>query len=169
MGKDKWAKVIEYLKSSKRDPEKVLKLLKGSDKGTESSYTIARSSYSMNVIATITQKIHDPKNKGKNLTHIIRTWVNSKDFENFYNLIRGPENKKYDKSHREKYVKQINDLWTKPNQQFYRKYFEATKGFIILQTGSKTNRKTIKPELRNFTKKDIEEAIPRLKKTFNWK
>ena len=53
MGKDKWAKVIEYLKSSNRDPEKVLKLLKGSDKGTESSYTIARSSYSMNVIATV--------------------------------------------------------------------------------------------------------------------
>jgi len=168
MGKDKWADVIEYLRNSNRDPNKVLKLLKGSDKGTETSYSIARSSYSMNVIGTITQKMHQKENKNKTRTHVIRTWVNSKDFENFYNLIRGPK-LKYDKSLRETYVKQINDLWSKPNQQFYRKYFEATKGFIILQTGSKTNRKTIKPELTKYTKKDIEEAIPRLKKTFNWK
>ena len=47
MGKDKWAKVIDYLKKSNRNPDKVLKLLKGGDKGTESSYTINRSSYSM--------------------------------------------------------------------------------------------------------------------------
>jgi len=73
MGKDKWAKVISYLRSSKRDPDKVLKLLKGSDKGIETSHTVARSSYSMNVIATITQKKLDTKNKGKTLTHIIRT------------------------------------------------------------------------------------------------
>ena len=33
MGKDKWAKVIEYLKKSNRDPDKVLKLLKGNVKG----------------------------------------------------------------------------------------------------------------------------------------
>ena len=61
MGKDKWAKVIEYLRSSNRDPEKTLKLLKGNQKGVESNYSIARSSYSMNVIAVITQKINDPK------------------------------------------------------------------------------------------------------------
>jgi len=169
MGKDKWAKVIEYLRNSNRDPEKVLKLLKGNEKGKESNYSIARSSYSLNVIGTITQKLHQKENKNKSLTHVIRTWVNSKDFENFYNLIRSPEKLKYDKSLRETYVKQINDLWNKPNQQFYRKYFEATKGFLILQTGTKTSRKTIKPELKNFTKKDIEEAIPRLKKTFKWK
>ena len=33
MGKDKWDKVIEYLKHSNRDPEKVLNLLKGNQKG----------------------------------------------------------------------------------------------------------------------------------------
>ena len=109
--KDKWADVIEYLRSSKRSPEKVLKLLKGSDKGVETNLTVARSSYSMNVIATITQKKHEPKNKGKTLTHIIRTWVKSKDFEDFYNLIRAPEKLKYDKTKLETYVKQINDLW----------------------------------------------------------
>ena len=87
MGKDKWAKVIEYLESKNRDPEKTLKLLKGNDKGVESNYSIARSSYSMNVIATITQKKLDPKNKGKSLTHVIRTWVKSKDFQSFYDLM----------------------------------------------------------------------------------
>ena len=43
MGKDKWTKVIEYLKNSNRDPDKVLKLLKGSDKGIETSYTVHTS------------------------------------------------------------------------------------------------------------------------------
>ena len=38
MGKqDKWDKVINYLKNSKSDPDKVLKLLKGSEKGIETS------------------------------------------------------------------------------------------------------------------------------------
>ena len=94
---DKWAKVIEYLESKNRDPEKTLKLLKGNEKGVESNYSIARSSYSMNVIATITQKMNDPKNKGKTLTHVIRQWVKSKDFEDFYNLIRSPEKLVLDK------------------------------------------------------------------------
>ena len=47
MGKDKWAKVISYLRSSKRDPDKVLKLLKGNQKGKETNYDINRSSYAL--------------------------------------------------------------------------------------------------------------------------
>jgi len=86
MGKNKWAEVVEYLKRSNRDPKKVLKLLKGNQKGIETSYTVSRSSYSLNVVAVITQKVLDPKNKDRSLTHIIRTWANSKDFEMFYNL-----------------------------------------------------------------------------------
>ena len=135
MGKDKWAKVIDYLKKSKRNPDNVLKLLKGGDKGTESSYTINRSSYSMNCIAKITQMELEPKNKGKTRTHLIRQWVKTKDFENFYNLLRSTEKLKYDRSLIEKYVKQIKDLWTKPNQQQYRKYFAMTKGKVLIQTG----------------------------------
>jgi len=67
MGKNKWAEVVEYLKRSNRDPKKVLNLLKGNQKGIETNYTVSRSSYSLNVVAVITQKIMDPKNKGKNL------------------------------------------------------------------------------------------------------
>ena len=133
--KDPWAKVIRYLRNSKRDPDKTLKLLKGGDKGTESNYTINRSSYSMNCIAVITQKRMDPKNKGLPLTQVIRNWVKTKDFKDFYNLLRARENLKYDISLVEKYVKQIKDLWTKPNQQKYRKYFAMTKGKILIQTG----------------------------------
>ena len=81
MGKDKWAKVISYLRSSNRDPDKVLKLLKGNQKGKETNYDINRSSYALNIIAVITQKMRDPKNKGKTRAHIIRTWVKSDDFK----------------------------------------------------------------------------------------
>ncbi len=147
MGKDKWAKVIDYLKKSNRNPDKVLKLLKGGDKGTESSYTINRSSYSMNCIAKITQMELEPKNKGKTRTHLIRQWVKTKDFESFYNLLRSTEKLKYDRSLIEKYVKQINDLWTKPNQQQYRKYFAMTKGKVLLQTGP-MGRKAWKRNIR---------------------
>ena len=45
MGKDKWAEVIEYLRTSNRDPKKTLKLLKGNEKGHQSNYNINRSSY----------------------------------------------------------------------------------------------------------------------------
>ena len=123
MGNDKWDKVIKHLRSSNRDPDKVLKLLKGSDKGIETSYSISRSSYALNVIALITQKIMDPKNKGKTRSHIIRTWVKSKEFEDFYNLMRLNENKKYNKANIETYVKQLNDLWAKPSQRANREYF----------------------------------------------
>ena len=86
MGKDKWAEVIEYLRTSNRDPKKTLKLLKGNEKGHQSNYNINRSSYSLNVIGVITQKIKDPANKDKSRSHVIRQWVKSEDFKDFYNL-----------------------------------------------------------------------------------
>ena len=49
MGNDKWDKVIKYLRSSNRDPDNVLKLLQGSEKGKETNYSISRSSYALNV------------------------------------------------------------------------------------------------------------------------
>ena len=130
MGKDKWDKVIEYLKTSKRDPDGVLKLLQGNQKGKETNYDINRSSYSLNVIAVITQKTLDPKNKGKTRSHIIRTWVKSEDFKNFYNLMRREEKLKWSMDNVPKYVKQINDLWSKPNQQHWKKYFKMTGGYF---------------------------------------
>jgi len=164
MGKNKWAKVFEYLKSSKRDPDKTLKLLQGNQKGAETNYSVARSSYSMNVIATITQKKLDPKNKGKTLKHIIRTWVKSKDFADFYNLMKSHENLAWNSSKVEAYVKQINDLWLKPNQQHFRKYFEDTKGYFIMGTGSGIGKRKIKDNLFGPSEKIIKQAIPKIKK-----
>ena len=154
MGNNKWDKVISYLKNSNRDPDKVLKLLKGSDKGIETSYTVSRSSYALNVIAVITQKVLDPKNTGKTRTHIIRNWAKSKDFENFYNLMKLNEKKTYNKNELEKYVKQINDLWDKPQHKKWREYFNKTKGFIIVnptthphETMNKINKRGVHSSL----------------------
>ena len=152
MGKDKWDKVIEYLKTSNREPDKVLKLLKGSEKGKETNYDINRSSYALNIIAVITQKTKDPKNKGKTRAHIIRTWVKSNDFKNFYNLMRHEENLKWSMDKVELYVKQINDLWTKPNQQHWRKYFEKTKGYFIIGKGSGIGKRSISNKLFKMKK-----------------
>jgi len=148
MGKDKWDKVIEYLKTSKRDPDGVLKLLQGNQKGKETNYDINRSSYSLNVIAVITQKTLDPKNKGKTRSHIIRTWVKSEDFKNFYNLMRHEEKLKWSMDNVPKYVKQINDLWSKPNQQHWIKYFKMTGGyFLVGEENKKLKNKSISSNL----------------------
>ena len=87
VAKDKWDKVIEHLTHSDSDLEKVLSLLKGCDQGNASNYDVTRVSYALNIIAIITQKQLDPENKDKSLTHIIRQWVKSKDFIQFYNLM----------------------------------------------------------------------------------
>jgi hypothetical protein len=148
MGKDKWDKVIEYLKTSNREPDKVLKLLKGSEKGKETNYDINRSSYALNIIAVITQKTLDPKNKGKTRSHIIRTWVKSEDFKNFYNLMRSEEKLKWSMDKVPKYVKQINDLWSKPNQQHWIKYFKMTGGyFLVGEENKKLKNKNISSNL----------------------
>ena len=149
MGKDKWDKVIEYLKTSKRDPDGVLKLLQGNQKGKETNYDINRSSYSLNVIAVITQKTLDPKNKGKTRSHIIRTWVKSEDFKNFYNLMRSEEKLKWSMDNVPKYVKQINDLWSKPNQQKWKKLFKMTGGYFPVDI-KKLKGKSISSNLFNL-------------------
>ena len=137
MGKDKWAEVIEYLRTSNRDPKKTLKLLKGNEKGHQSNYNINRSSYTLNVIAAITQKILDPKNKNKNITSIIRSWVITKDFEEFYNLLRRDEGKKYvraDAEYTKLYTKQLLDLWYSKTKEVlkWKKYFKETGGYFIV-------------------------------------
>ena len=161
MGKSKWDKVFNYLKNSNRDPDKVLKLLKGSEKGIETSLTVSRSSYALNVIAVVTQKVMDPKNKGKTLTHVIRHWANSKDFENFYNLMKLNEKKTYDKNLLDKYVKQINDLWTKPQHKKWREYFKNTKGFLLVNPTTHPHEIMNKINKRGFHSSLLKTKSPR--------
>ena len=171
VAKDKWDKVIEYLTHSDRDPQKVLNLLKGCDQGKESNYDINRASYSLNIIAIVTQKQLDPENKDKSLTHIIRQWVKSKDFIQFYNLMKEQENITWDKSKLEDYTKQLKDLWYSKSQSKNKEYFKRIDGFIKLGVGfNKTtavniiekDRKGIK-ELRTKAK-IIEKTFDRIKK-----
>ena len=167
MGKDKWDKVIEYLTHSNRDPQKVLNLLKGSDQGKESNYDINRASYSLNIIAIITQKQLDPENKGKSLTHIIRHWVKSKDFETFYNLMRSEEKITYNKTKVEDYVKQLKDLWYSKAQSKNKEYFKRTDGYFIIGMGF---QKTTGLDMKQASNRKIEKLRPKAKvieKLFN--
>ena len=160
VAKDKWDKVIEYLTHSDRDPQKVLNLLKGCDQGKESNYDINRASYSLNIIAIVTQKQLDPENKDKSLTHIIRQWVKSKDFIQFYNLMKEHEKITWDKSILEDYTKQLKDLWYSKSQSKNKEYFKKTDGFIKLGAiSSKTNAVNL---LENH-RKGIEELRPKAK------
>ena len=165
--KDKWDKVIEYLTYSDRDPQKVLSLLKGCDQGDQPNYDIDRASYSLNIIAIVTQKKLDPENKDKTLTHIIRQWVKSKDFIQFYNLMKKQENITWDKSKLEDYTKLLKDLWYSKSQSKNKEYFKRIDGFIKL--GVDFN-KTTEVNLLEKDSKGIKELRPKAKiieKTFN--
>jgi hypothetical protein len=167
VAKDKWDKVIEYLTHSDRDPKKVLNLLKGCDQGKESNYDINRASYSLNIIVIVTQKQLDPENKDKSLTHIIRQWVKSKDFIQFYNLMKKQENITWDKSKLEDYTKQLKDLWYSKSQSKNKEYFKRIDGFIKLGVGF---NKTTGVNLLEKDRKKIEELRPKAKiieKTFD--
>ena len=165
--KDKWDKVIEYLTHSDRDPQKVLNLLKGCDQGKESNYDINRVSYSLNIIAIVTQKQLDPENKDKSLTHIIRQWVKSKDFIQFYNLMKEQENITWDKSKLEDYTKKLKDLWYSKSQSKNKEYFKRIDGFIKLGAGF---NKITGVNILEKDRKRIEKLRPKAKiiaKTFD--
>ncbi len=167
VAKDKWDKVIKYLTHSDRDPQTVLNLLKGCDQVKESNYDINRASYSLNIIAIVTQKQLDPENKDKSLTHIIRQCVKSKDFIQFYNLMKKQKNIVWDKSKLEDYTKQLKDLWYSKSQSKNKEYFKRKDGFIKL--GADSN-KTTGVNILEKDKKGIVELRPKAKiieKTFD--
>ena len=167
VAKDKWDKVIEYLTHSDRDPQKVLDLLKGCDQGKKSNYDINRGSYSLNIIAIVTQKQLDPENKDKSLTHIIRQWVKSRDFIQFYNLMQEQENITWDKSKLEDYTKELKDLWYSKSQSKNKEYFKRIDGFTKLRIDF---NKITGVNLLKDNRKGIEELRPKAKiieKTFN--
>ena len=171
VAKDKWDKVIEYLTHSDRDPQKVLNLLKGCDQNKASKYGINRTSYSLNIIAIVTQKQLDPENKDKSLTHIIRQWVKSKDFIQFYNLMKEQDNITWDKSKLEDYTKQLKDLWYSKSQSKNKEYFKRTDGFIKLEVrfNKKIGVNTLEKDEKRIEEfrskaKIIEKTFDRIKK-----
>ena len=171
VAKDKWDKVVEYLTHTDRDPQKILNLLKGCDQGRESNYGTNRASYSLNIIAIITQKQLDPENKDKTLAHIIRQWVKSKDFIQFYNLMNEQENIIWDKSKIEDYTKQLKDLWYSKSHSRNKEYFKKIDGFHKVvggfnkNTGMDTlNREKIKSVQLRPKAKIIEKTFDKIKK-----
>ena len=171
VAKDKWDKVIEYLTHSDRDPQKVLNLLKGCDQVKQSNYDINRASYSLNIIAIVTQKQLDPENKDKSLTHIIRQWVKSKDFMQFYNLMKEQEDITWDKSKLIDYTKQLKDLWYSKSQSKNKEYFKRIDGFKKLGMGfnNKTGVNFLEKDSKGIEKlrpkaKIIEKTFDRIKK-----
>ena len=104
----------------------------------------------------------DPENKDKTLTHIIRQWVKSKDFIQFYNLMRKQESITWDKSKLEDYTKQLKDLWYSKSQSKNKEYFKKIDGFNKT-AGANLLEKDSKEELRPKAK-IIEKTFDKIKK-----
>ena len=98
----KWDKVIEYLNTTKAEPEKVLKSLQtvySQTKNSSSAYHTLRSSWPIDVVWNIYNKSGTKNKKKKNLptTEIIRNWVKSDDYDIAYRMFHpGPGNDMYD-------------------------------------------------------------------------
>ena len=83
--------------------------------------------------------------------------------EDFYNLMKSHEKVKWEREKIEEYVKQIKDLWNKPNQKHFRDYFETTKGYFIMGTGSKIGKRKVTNKLFGADEKTISSAVKKLK------
>lgn len=148
MGKDKWAKVIDYLRKSKRDPDKVLRLLKKQEKGSNknSQYQIFRGSWAHEVIWSVYNEVGKPKqNKSKNIkptiTQTIRNWCKSKDFEIGYAQFHpGKDNPMHEFSGPfhldmykkdltlEKKMKLVKDIWYSKNYKYLKDLLSENGG-----------------------------------------
>ena len=84
----------------------------------------------------------------------------SKDFIQFYNLMKKQENITWDKSKPEDYTKQPKDLWYIKSQSKNKEYFKRTDGFIKLGVGF---NETTGINLLEKDLKGIEELRPKAK------
>ncbi len=150
MGKDKWAKVIDYLRKSKRDPDKVLRLLKKQEKGSnkDSQYQIFRGSWAHEVIWSIYNEVGKPKqNKSKNIkrtiTQTIRNYCRSAIFDLGYaqwhpgkdnpmHEFSGPFHLNMYKKNLtlEKKMKMVSDIWYSKNYKYLKDMLSENDGKI---------------------------------------
>ena len=98
----KWDKVIDYLNTTKAEPDKVLNSLKtiySQTKNSSSAYHTLRSSWPIDVVWNIYNKTGTKNKNKKNLptTEVIRNWVKSPDYDIAYRMFHpGPGNDMYD-------------------------------------------------------------------------
>ena len=86
-----WADFVKEVtkKYPKAKPEKVIKFIRTQYGGPskESNYNVLRSSWSMNAVAIIYNRVNDPKKKKQSLRRIIRNWAESSDYKSLYKLV----------------------------------------------------------------------------------
>ena len=145
MGKDKWAKVIEFLNTTTANPEKVLNSLKAVyGKNKNSMYQNLRSSWPIDVVYNIYHKTGTTnKTKKIPLTQTISNWVKTQDYKIAYRTFHpGVGNPQWDLPGQEKmmkmklykelthaqHVKNCNDVWLSKSGKKYRKELEENNG-----------------------------------------
>jgi len=153
MGKNKWDKVVEYLNTTKADPEKVLNSLKtiySQTRNSSSAYHTLRSSWPIDVVWNIYNKtgtnksfLNLKKKKILPVTEVIRNWVKSDDYMIAYKMFHpGPGNDMYDlpgqddmmkiKLYKdlpiEKHIRNCNDIWISAKGKRFRKDLEDNDG-----------------------------------------
>tara|TARA_R100000005_G_C4960045_1_gene177108 strand:- start:281 stop:838 length:558 start_codon:yes stop_codon:yes gene_type:complete len=175
MGKDKWAKVIDYLRKSKRDPDKVLKLLQKQEKGAnkDSQYQVFRGSWAIAVIHAVYNKVGTPKDSRlKNtITNTIRNWCKSKDFEMEYaqwhpgkdNLLHefsGPFHLDMYKKNLslDKKIKMVKDIWYSKNYQYLKDMLSENNGKIPMSDPK--IRKGLYINNKMVNEKDLKKYFP---------
>jgi hypothetical protein len=130
-----WADFVKEVKKKypKAKPEKVIKFIRTQYGGPskESNYNVLRSSWSMNVVAIIYQRVQ--KNKKQPLRRVIRNWVDRKDYRDLYNLIHGPMNKTFTDNTVEKHVRNLNDIWISPKGKYFRKILSENNGLYPIK------------------------------------
>ena len=130
-----WADFVKEVKKKypKAKPEKIIKFIRTQYGGPskESNYNVLRSSWSMNVVAIIYQRVQ--KNKKQPLRRVIRNWVDRKDYRDLYNLIHGPMNKTFTDNTVEKHVRNLNDIWISPKGKYFRKILSENNGLYPIK------------------------------------
>ena len=130
-----WADFVKEVKKKypKAKPESVIKFIRTQYGGPskESNYNVLRSSWSMNVVAIIYQRVQ--KNKKQPLRRVIRNWVDRKDYRDFYNLIHCPMKKTFTDNTVEKHVRNINDIWISPKGKYFRKVLSENNGLYPIK------------------------------------
>jgi hypothetical protein len=164
--KDKWDEVIEFLETSKADPEKVLKSLKviyGKTSNKNSWYQIWRGSWPIEVVISIYNKDQTPKDgKKRSLTEIVKNWVKSEVYQVRYDTFHpGPGNLQHEDNDQfglklwdpipkidgkvltsttfRRHVRNCMDHWNNKKGRALRKILEENNGMIPIKNMGEFN------------------------------
>ena len=151
MGKDKWAKVTDYLNTTSAKPESVLNLIKQSfgakGKPKTDHFNLVRRAWSMYVCCGIYNKhgTPDKKKKSTKITNAIVWFVLSEAYKINYELMHPvktyneklkkleyntSEENLYTKKTVEQHAKNCRKIWDSAKGKEFQKHFKRTGGKI---------------------------------------